>query len=64
MDLLQGARAHCNAIEFSIMANNGFFAAGATDIKLKTIDAMVESKIESRDCVFRRVKPGAAMSEQ
>jgi len=64
MDLFQCARAHRNAVEFPIMAYNGFFAAGATDIKLKTIDAMMESKIESRDCVFRRVKPGAAMSEQ
>ena len=64
MDLLQCARAHCNAVEFSVMANNGLFAAGAADIKLKAIDAMVESKIESWNGIFRRVKPGAAMSEQ
>src|SRR6478609_2706330 len=46
MDLLQGARAHSNAVEFSVMANNGFFAAGAADVKFKTICVMVESKIE------------------
>jgi len=46
------------------MANNGLLAAGAADVKLKTINTMVEGKIESRDGVFQRVKPGAAMSEQ
>jgi len=64
MDLLQCPRAHCDAVEFSIMANNGFFVAGAADIELKAICTMVESKIESWDGIFRRVKPGAAMSEQ
>ena len=46
------------------MANNGLAIAGAADVKFKTIGAMFESKIESRNSIFRRVEPGAAMSEQ
>jgi hypothetical protein len=46
------------------MTNDRLFAAGAANVKLKAIDAMFQGKIESRDGVFRRVKPGAAMSEQ
>ena len=46
------------------MANNGLLAAGAADVKLKTVRAMIEREIKSRDGVFRRVKPRAAMSEQ
>ena len=64
MDLLQRTRAHCNAVEFSIMANNGLFAASAADVKLKAIGAMFEAEIESWNGVFRRVEPGATMSEQ
>jgi len=64
MDLLQCARAHRYAVEFSVMANNRLFAAGAADVEFKAIDAMLEGKIKSWDGVFRRVKPGAAMSEQ
>ena len=55
MDLLQGARAHRHAIEFSVMANNRLFVAGTADIKLEAICAMVESKIESWNGIFRRV---------
>jgi hypothetical protein len=64
MDLLQRARTHRNAVEFSVMANNRLFVAGTADIELKTIDAMFQAQVESGDSVFRCVKPGAAMSEQ
>jgi hypothetical protein len=37
---------------------------GAANVKLKTINAMFEREIKSRDGVFQRVEPGAAMSEQ
>ena len=63
VDLFQGARAHRYAVEFSVMTNDRLFAAGAADIKFKTIDAMFQGKIEGWDGVFRRVEPGAAMSE-
>jgi hypothetical protein len=46
------------------MTNDRLFAAGAADIELKAIDALFQRKIESRDGVFRCVKPGAAMTEQ
>ena len=46
------------------MANNGLPVDGAADVKLKTINAMVEGEIKSRDSVFRRIEPGATMSEQ
>jgi hypothetical protein len=40
MDLLQCAGTHRHAVEFSVMANNRLFAAGAADIELKAIHAM------------------------
>lgn len=46
------------------MANNGLSVASAADVKLKAINAMFKSKIKSRDSVFRRIEPGATMSEQ
>ena len=46
------------------MTNDGLLSAGAADIEFKAIYAMVEGEIESRDSVLRRVKPGAAMTEQ
>ena len=46
------------------MANNGLPVASAANIELKTISAMFEREIKSRDGVFRRVEAGAAMSEQ
>ena len=46
------------------MANNGLPVAGAANIELKTINAMFEREIKSRDGIFRRIEPGAAMSEQ
>ncbi len=64
MDLLQCSGAHRDAVELSIMANNGLFVAGAADIKLKAIGAVPEAKVESRDGIFRRIESGAAMSEQ
>ena len=64
MDLLQCALAHHHAVESIVMANNGLLGTGATDIKLKAIDTLFQREIESWDGVFRRVKPGAAMSEQ
>ncbi len=64
MDLFQCARTHRYAVELSVMANDGLLGAGATNVKLKAINAMFQREIESRDGVFRRVKPGAAMSEQ
>ena len=64
MDLFQSVLAHHHAVESIVMANNGLLAAGAADVKLKTVRAMVEREIESRDGVFGRVDPGAAMSEQ
>jgi hypothetical protein len=64
MNLFQSAFAQYHAIESSIMANNRLFAARAADVKLKTVRAMVEREIESRDGVFWRVNPRPAMAEQ
>jgi hypothetical protein len=46
------------------MANNGLSVASAADVKLKAINSVVEGKIKSRDSIFRRIEPGATMSEQ
>jgi hypothetical protein len=47
-----------------IVANNGLLVTGAADVKLKTVRAMVQGKIESSEGVFWRVPAGAPMSEQ
>src|SRR5579859_5255615 len=64
LQLFECVFAYDQAIEAGIMANNGLPVAGAANIELKTINAMFEREIKSRDGIFRRIEPGAAMSEQ
>ena len=63
-DVLQAALTHHHTVEPIVMTNNGLLAASTADVELKAVNAVFQGEIESGDCVFRRVKPGAAMSEQ
>jgi len=46
------------------MADDGFTPAGAADVKLKTVRAVLQREIKGGDGIFRRVTAGAAMSEE
>jgi hypothetical protein len=47
-----------------VVADDGLLIARATHIKFKTVSAVFKRQIKSRDGIFRRVKPRAAMSEK
>jgi hypothetical protein len=52
------------AVQPGIVANDGLFVAGAAYVKFKAVGAMLERKIKGGNGVFRRLEPGATMSEK
>ena len=51
-------------VQPGIVADDGLQVAGAADVKLKSIHAMLQSEIKSGEGVFRGITPGTTMAEQ
>lgn len=61
LDLPERGSAQRKPVEFGIVAKNGLVIAGAADVKLKTVNAMLQGEIKSGKRVFRCVPPRAAV---
>src|SRR5947209_18933061 len=51
-------------VQPGIVADDGLQVAGAADVKLKSIHAMLQSEIKSGEGGFRGITPGTTMAEQ